>query len=470
MTQRTVFNSRFVPLLAILLLTGGTLAAQRRAEPLPCPECHPPQRFWFGFLEIMAVQAIPSTINNVLRDAEWAKINPHTWATNLENPWQWDNNAFLNNQFSHPYHGNLYFNAGRSNGYNFWASSLWAFGGSLMWEEFMEAWAPAPNDWFNTSLGGITLGEMFHRVTNLVLDNTTKGPGRMWREIGGTLLNPVNGFSRLVHGQMNDVTANPPDWRPSKVWGSVDAGYQTSSGSTSKGALEGTRDQGIFRFELDYGDEILDLSKTPFSAFHVEAEVTTNHAPKHALSELTAYGNLWGKTLSRSKTKLHQLAAYITYEYLSSPAIEYGGQGFMFGIVSRMGDVKRFRVETSLLGTAMPVAALQSDYYYTIEGRDYDYGLGFGGIARARAMWGRTAELSARGRYLWTPVLSGFNGDHYQAAGYFDGRIYARQRLGVGASLVLYHRSSNYDQYPDVTTDGTLFRVYASYAFPRFDP
>lgn len=66
------------------------------------------------------------------RDAEWAKISLHSWATNLENPWQWDNNAFVNNQFSHPYHGSLYYNAGRTNGFNFWQSSAWSFGGSLV--------------------------------------------------------------------------------------------------------------------------------------------------------------------------------------------------------------------------------------------------------------------------------------------------------------------------------------------------
>ena len=122
-------------ILATALLAGGTLGAQGKpaakpaakqaAKPaaLPCPDCNPPKQFWFGFGELMIAQLVPLSINNILRDAEWAKITPKTWATNLENPWQWDNNKFLNNQFSHPYHGNLYYNSGRSNGYNFWESS-----------------------------------------------------------------------------------------------------------------------------------------------------------------------------------------------------------------------------------------------------------------------------------------------------------------------------------------------------------
>src|SRR6267142_536953 len=216
----------FLLVIAALAIVTRDAAAQRRNPPavrqLPCPDCNPPKRFWPGFGEVMIVQFIPWSVNSVIRDAEWAKIGPSVWATNLENPWVWDNNKFLNNQFSHPYHGSLYFNAGRTNGYSFWQSVPWAFGGSLMWEEFFEGWAPSPNDWFNTSLGGITLGEMLFKVSSLTLDNRATGSERMWREIGATALNPVRGFNRLYRGEMNDISANPADWRPSRVFASLD--------------------------------------------------------------------------------------------------------------------------------------------------------------------------------------------------------------------------------------------------------
>src|SRR5690242_18603171 len=142
---------RIVPV-ALALCAAVPLRAQQ-PRTLPCPECQPPKRPLFGFGELMIVQLIPSTVNNVLRGAEWADVSPTTWYNNLQNPWQWDDNKFLNNQFSHPYHGSLYFNSARANGYNFRASAPWAFGGSLMWELFGEVWAPSPNDFLNTSLG-----------------------------------------------------------------------------------------------------------------------------------------------------------------------------------------------------------------------------------------------------------------------------------------------------------------------------
>jgi hypothetical protein len=66
---------------AVALLAGGPVGAQKpkpqpRAAALPCPDCNRPKEFWFGFGELMIAQAVPLSINNILRDAEWAKITP----------------------------------------------------------------------------------------------------------------------------------------------------------------------------------------------------------------------------------------------------------------------------------------------------------------------------------------------------------------------------------------------------------
>ena len=456
--------------LAMLGVLAGEAAPQRRQQQLPCPDCHPPKHFWAGAGELMIVQLIPWTVNSQLRDAEWAKIGPAVWARNIENPWVWDNNKFLNNQFSHPYHGSLYFNAGRSNGYNFWQSAPWAIGGSLMWEWFFEGWAPAPNDWFNTSLGGITLGEMLYRTSSLTLDNRATGAERMWREIGATVLNPVRGFNRLVRGQMNDVAANPADWRPSRIFASFDAGYRSATGGDNRGNA-GTTQVGFLQTTLFYGDQVDDLGKTPFSAFQLGFEIATEkQGERGRFAKLTARGNLAAHQLSRSAHSSHQLAAFMIYEFLSSEAVEFGGQGFLGGLVSRWGDPHGFRIQSEVLGAAYPIAATQSDYFVSLEGRDYDYGLGFGGNLRLAAIWEGLAAIDARARMLWEPVLSGFNGDHYQYSASLEGRLYARGRLGVGASVTAYHRHSVYDDFPDVSVDGTQIRAYGTYAVPRWQP
>jgi hypothetical protein len=130
---------------------------------------------------------------------------------------------------------------------------------------------------------------MLYRVSTLIEDNTATGTERVLRELAATLLNPALGFNRLV--QMNDITANPPSWRPT-AWGAIDVGYQNLSGSdTQEEPRRASRNQGVFAFRLD-GDGIEDLGKSPFSSFHVEADVNSNTAPKHHLSNLRAVGSL----------------------------------------------------------------------------------------------------------------------------------------------------------------------------------
>ena len=164
-----------------LLLASSPVQAQTATN---CPDCNPPKRFWAGAGELMIVQFIPWGVHPMSPGRSGPRSPSGPGADNLKFPWQWDNNKFNNNQFAHPYHGSLYFNAGRANGYNFWESTPWAFGGSLMWELFGEVWAPSPNDLANTTLGGITLGEMLFRFSSLTLDNQATGCEPGGREIG----------------------------------------------------------------------------------------------------------------------------------------------------------------------------------------------------------------------------------------------------------------------------------------------
>jgi len=460
------------PALAVVTVPPSeTVLAQSSASTssmgVECPECNPPKKFLPAFGELMAVQLIPWSVNHFARDAEWADISPETWWTNMSNPWLWDNNKFLNNQFSHPYHGNLYFNAGRANGYNFWESSLFAGGGSLMWELYGEAWAPSPNDWFNTTLGGIALGEMLWRVSSLALDNESSGSERTWREIGGAALNPVRGFSRLVNGQTHGRRPNPDEWRPSRIQAVFDLGYRRTN---HFGVTGEELDQGYGELVLSYGDQVEDLRKKPFSAFLVDFEVAPGQPDVGALAQLRARGNLAAHTLSRTNGHVHQLAAFLSYEYFNTPAFQFGGQGFHGGLVSRWGNPRGARTQVEVLGSFLPISALRSDYFVTLEGRDYDYGVSFGSWTRVARIWEGKGMVQAVGRMLYTPIISGFDGDHIQAGATLEGRVYPRGRIGLGAAWTYYYRNSWYDDFPDVKRDGSQARAYVSYAFPRWQP
>lgn len=90
---------------------------------------------------------------------DFAFFDINTMKANLKKGFVWDNDQMGTNLFMHPYHGSLYYNTARSNGYNYWQSGVFALGGSAMWELFMENEYPSANDIIATPVGGMALGE-----------------------------------------------------------------------------------------------------------------------------------------------------------------------------------------------------------------------------------------------------------------------------------------------------------------------
>lgn len=121
-------------------------------------------------------------------------------SSNSKTGFVWDGDHFLMNQFLHPFHGADYFNVARSNGLSFWESNPYTFGGSLMWELFLENELPFYDDLVTTSFSGINLGEISYSVSNLIIDESSIGFERFLHKFTSTVINPIQGFNRLVRG------------------------------------------------------------------------------------------------------------------------------------------------------------------------------------------------------------------------------------------------------------------------------
>ena len=97
----------------------------------------------------------------------WKNYGHVDWSDiehNLQSRWVWDQDEYNINQICHPYQGATYFTTARSGGLNFWESAAYAtLFGNIPWELFCECETPAINDFIITSVGGASLGEMFHR-------------------------------------------------------------------------------------------------------------------------------------------------------------------------------------------------------------------------------------------------------------------------------------------------------------------
>ncbi|HQF41451.1 MAG TPA: DUF3943 domain-containing protein, partial [Ignavibacteriaceae bacterium] len=160
------------------------------------------KNYWLPAVEVVGLNFGVWATHRYLTKESWSAISWESIKNNFKNGFEWDADGYLINQFWHPYHGSNYYNTARSNGLSFWESAPYAFGGSLMWEYFMENESPSYNDIVNTPVTGIILGEISFRVSDLIIDESTSGFERVIREFSSTLIDPMKGFNRLIRGDM----------------------------------------------------------------------------------------------------------------------------------------------------------------------------------------------------------------------------------------------------------------------------
>ena len=191
---------------------------ERRA----CEGC-PPRSVGKALFQTTVVNVMYG-LANLVRGQVTARVTPKTWWDNMEQGWVWDLDDFTVNQVGHPYQGNNYFNTGRANGLSFYESAAVAAFGSGTWEYFGETNHASLNDFINTTLGGIALGEMFHRSAWLLRDTRASGKGRLWREIGATVVDPITGANRFLRGDASRITDKPAEMVPSNLGASPPLG------------------------------------------------------------------------------------------------------------------------------------------------------------------------------------------------------------------------------------------------------
>lgn len=189
----TTFNSLGLP---NTCLADSLLEAACRDDSFRYTRKH----FWRAAGETVGFNIGLWAFDRYVQKGHFAYINLNTIKENFKHGFEWDNDHLATNMFAHPYNGSLFFNAGRSNGYNFWQSELFAIGGSAMWEMFMECEYPSTNDIIATPIGGAAIGEVLYRASDLVLDDRTTGWNRFAREFAAFVISPMRGFTRLVSG------------------------------------------------------------------------------------------------------------------------------------------------------------------------------------------------------------------------------------------------------------------------------
>ena len=237
----------------------------------------------------------------------------------MQQGWVWDLDDFMVNQLGHPYQGNNYFNTGRSNGLSFWESAGVTAFGSGTWEYFGETNHASLNDLINTTLGGIALGEMFHRTAWLVRDTRKTGGGRLASEIAATALDPITGVNRFITGDSSRVSDKPAEFVPTQLRGHAALGALWRGTNTR--AVSSNAGEPFLEVDLLYGDPTVGRTRTPYDAF----DVSLRFGGGAGFSEARVRGRLIGQPFKEGRFQVNVQQAY---DFEQNDAYQFGAQSF----------------------------------------------------------------------------------------------------------------------------------------------
>ena len=403
-------------------------------------------------------------IANLVRGQVTAHITPKTWWANMQQGWVWDLDDFAVNQVGHPYQGNNYFNTGRANGLSFWESSAVTAFGSATWEYYGETNHASLNDLINTTLGGIALGEMFHRTAWLIRDPQAAGRTRTWREIAATAVDPVTGANRFLRGDVSRGAGKPADMVPSSLTAVASAGALWRGTESSAFNASG---QAFLEVDSLYGDLVTGRSRTPYDAFAVRLRFGGGSA----FSEARVRGRLVGQPLRNGALQFDVLQ---TYDYQNNDAYQTGSQSFDAALGFRTSASSRTRLQVLGWGGLTVLGAIDSLPLGLTEKpeeeggnagqgvsegpRYYDYGPGsnFGVTAALTRGASRLAAFSYDGRHLYS--LDGVRANHFLQRVRVDALLPLRGPIGIGASAEYFDRRT---YYQDVN------RTVVGYHYPQ---
>ena len=433
-------------LLIILTVLMLTIPATGHSQTDTC-ECLPDTSAWFrGLRKYVAVPKAPDSLDvarlskksfwrasaetfgfnmglwafdRYVQKGHYAYISWETIKANFRHGFEWDNDHLSTNMFAHPYNGSLFYNAGRSNGYNFWQSELFAIGGSAMWEMFMEREYPSTNDIIATPIGGAAIGEALYRTADVILDDRSRGAERFGRELAAFIVSPMRGFTRLVTGRAwahHSTTGRRFGTPPVTVAFSLGSRLLVfhNDDDVAKAGLSA-------RVYLEYGDRFSPETRHPYDYFSFLLDMDVMKT-QPLLSRVEITGRLLSRSLIDTKKTDMTLGLYQHFDYFDSDTItKVQSAGlitpcqvpYKFGTPASIGggmtmqhtEPNRWRMDAYAHLNAVILGGILSDFYRFYH-RNYNWGSGFslkGGVnfSMPRKRFNAGADVRFFRLYTW---------------------------------------------------------------------
>ena len=440
------------------------------------------KRYWQAAAEVTGINVGVQLFDRWVLKSDFAQTTLRSICHNFETGFVWDNDFFITNLFAHPYHGNLYFNAARTNGLTFWESGLYALGGSLMWEFLGETEPPAINDIIATSCGGMAIGEMAHRLSRTILDDRERGFRRFLREAAAAIANPIQGLHRIFSGDAWRIRHDHYRYHnfqeiPIDISFSLGWRYLADDGALFRGIHAP-----YLNMTLTYGTSVDgERHTTPYDFFDMDGTIGMGGG-QPLVNSLQIVGRLWSTPILDKKDMAGEFGIYQHFNYYDAKPIEDGseltpyriseaagfGPGFIISL-PQMGALSRLEQRVFLSGILL--GGTKSDYFNVIE-RDYNMGSGFSLKSKTQLDFGRFGRFILNAKYfrLYTwkgyedidlqPYIDGtgdlhylnVQGDHSNAALLVVNpimEVHLAKQWSLNFSLAYYSRRTHYNYYYD---------------------
>lgn len=460
-----------------------------------------------SLIEDLSINALVFSWDHFVARREWSNMTSRILWDNIKGGWVWDSDSFSGNQFSHPYHGGMFYNSAREHGLSYGVSLMYPIAGSLTWELMCETNKPAINDLISTGVGGAAIGEVFHRTSDIFFDNSKRGASRVMREVIGSLFNPVRGLHRIVSGDMfrvNHLSAGKKEV-PEPFSFRIGAGTRYINDMGDIHPQLGHRyheNVPFFDIRFNYGNHYnkLDEGKPnrafDYFDFYALINLTSNQPTVGEFELLGRIGSYQKLLPHRWKIDVgfYQNIKYI--DHFSSKEIERPGNlsiiseaaSFGAGLYAKRHG-KSVSLKNEIMLSAVPLGGSAADYYPL---RRYNFGTGFSVRHRFEFVYNRHLSFGNSFYFMRLFIMKGSvpsdlnasleNPDFYSKAmteginsmgdkgehSVILNRLFANVNLFRNLQLHMqsefYLRHGNYRYYPSVTAKSMEWKAGLIYS------
>ena len=447
------------------------------------------KRLGQSVVSVIALNAGVWSFDRYVRKRDFASIGISSIRENFRRGFVWDNDNLGTNMFFHPYHGNLYFNAARSGGYNFWQSGLFALGGSAMWEMLMENEYPSTNDIVATPAGGMALGETLYRISDFILDDRATGRERVEREVAAFMVSPMRGLIRVINGDA---------WKhrstSGRQFGIPDLCVRLSLGTRVLELEKEILDRGFgiaSEMDVEYGDRFSVDHEKPYDFFTMKVGLNLQRS-QPVLGQVNLVGRLLNQVLLDTPTRTVNVGLYQHFDFYDSEVISDVSSVIPYkiaipasaggGLQYQQQHVGNWDFSASVYGNGILMGAVLSDHYRLAD-RNYNMANGWGTKSQLTASYKKnklSVSLSHEFYRLFTwngygmdwesvdPKTLNVQGDESQSSVHvsecrLDYRLV--KRMFITGSFMHFHRDTNYRFYPDVSSSSVSARLMLTFVW-----